>query len=123
MSTTDDTSAARRGSGSNDLLGAAGQQGSGMQTTDEMAAERYRVVRTAFWWRVKIGDGQQTVGRCYTEAEAERLAAALRTAFFDGAFVVAQQVADEQRLRAAMKELGQMVREQSRSRITPVPHA
>lgn len=120
---TEDTNATRRGSESNDLLGAAGQQSSGMQTTDEMAAERYRVVRTAFWWRVKIGDGQQTVGRCYTESEAERLAAALRTAFLDGAFVVAQQVADEQRLRAAMKELGQMVREQSRSRITPVPHA
>ena len=111
------------GLGCNEQLGAAGQQSSAMQTTDEMAAERYRVVRNAFWWRVRIGDGQQTVGRCYTEAEAERLAAALRTAFLDGAFVVAQQVAEEQRLRAAMKELGQLVREQSRQRITPAPHA
>lgn len=89
----------------------------------QAVADRYRVVRGAFWWRVKIGDGQQTVGRCYTEAEAERLAAALRTAFLDGAFVVAQQVAEEQRLRDAIKGLGELVREQSRSRITPVPHA
>jgi hypothetical protein len=47
---------------------------------------RYRVVRTGFWWRVAIGDGEQTVGRCYTEAEAERLASALLTAFRDGQF-------------------------------------
>lgn len=119
---TDDV-AGPDGSGLSEVLGAAGQQSSGMQTAEEMAANRYRVVRGAFWWRVKIGDGQQTVGRCYTEAEAERLTAALRTAFLDGAFVVAQQVAEEQRLRAAIKGLGELVREQSRSRITPTPHA
>lgn len=109
--------------GSNDGLGAAGQQISGTQTTEEMAAGRYRVVRGGFWWRVQIGDGQQTVGRCYTETEAERLAAALRAAFLDGAFVVAQQVAEEQRMRTAMKELGLLVQQQHRSRITPAPHA
>jgi len=48
--------------------------------------KRYRVVRTGFWWRVAIGDGQQTVGRCYTEGEAERLALALLTAFRDGQY-------------------------------------
>ncbi|CAB4159186.1 hypothetical protein UFOVP703_68 [uncultured Caudovirales phage] len=101
----------------------AEQQSSGMQTLEQMAADRYQVVRGAFWWRVKVGDGQQTVGRCHTKEEAERLAAALRTAFLDGAFVVAQQVAEEQRLRDAIKGLGQLVREQSRSRITPAPHA
>lgn len=95
------------------------QQSSGMPTLEAMAAERYQVVRGAFWWRVKVGDGQQTVGRCYTRAEAERLAAALRTAFLDGAFVVAEM----QHYRLAMRELGQLVREQSRSRITPAPHA
>jgi phosphodiesterase/alkaline phosphatase D-like protein len=56
-------------------------------TVDEIAISRYRVVRTAYWWRVKVGDGARTVGRCFTEAEAERLAAELRTAFLDGAFV------------------------------------
>lgn len=49
--------------------------------------DRYKVVRTGFWWRVKVGDGQQTIGRCYTETEAQRLAAALLTAFRDGQFV------------------------------------
>jgi hypothetical protein len=94
----------------------AAQASSGMQSAEAMGADRYRVKRTAFWWRVEIGDGQQTVGRCHTEAEAERLAAALRTAFLDGAFVVAQ--------RNTMRELGQLVQEQRRSRITPpVPHA
>ena len=52
--------------------------------------DRYRVVRTGFWWRVRIGDGQQTVGRCYTETEAQRLAAALLTAYRDGVFVAEQ---------------------------------
>jgi len=93
----------------------AAQASSGMQSAEAMGTDRYRVTRTAFWWRVAIGDGQQTVGRCHTEAEAERLAAALRTAFLDGAFVVAQ--------RNTMRELGQLVQEQRRSRVTPAPHA
>lgn len=93
----------------------AAQASSGMQRAETMGADRYRVKRTAFWWRVAIGGGQQTVGRCHTEAEAERLAVALRTAFLDGAFVVAQ--------RNTMRELGQLVQEQRRSRITPAPHA
>lgn len=111
----DDTNATRRGSESNDLLGRVGQQSSGMHVAEAMSADRYRVKRTAFWWRVEIGDGQQTVGRCYTDAEAKRLAAALQAAFLDGAFVVAQ--------RNSMRELGEIVRQQSRARITPAPHA
>ena len=47
-------------------------------------SERYQVVRRGFWWRVKIGDGEQSVGRCYTEMEAQRLAANLMRAFRDG---------------------------------------
>jgi hypothetical protein len=66
---------------------------SGMQKAEGMAADRYSVVRGAFWWRVKVGDGQHTEGRCYTKVESERLAAALRTAFLDGAFVVARHTA------------------------------
>lgn len=86
-----------------------------MLTADD-GADRYRVVRTAFWWRVRVGDGQQTVGRCYTEAEAQRLAAALLTAYRDGMFV-AEQAA------MARRELGQLAQEQYRSRITPEPCA
>lgn len=96
------------------------QQSSGMQTAEEMAADRYRVKRTGLgWWRVAVGDGQQTVGRCFTRAEAERLASGLRAAFLDGAHVVAELG----EYRRAMRGLGQLVREQSRSRITPAPHA
>jgi hypothetical protein len=56
-------------------------------TLEAMAVARYRPVHTGFWWRVIIGDGQKTVGRCYTRIEASRLAAALTEAFLDGAFV------------------------------------
>ena len=86
-----------------------------MLTYDD-GADRYKVVRTGFWWRVRVGDGQQTVGRCYTETEAQRLAAALLTAYRDGVFV-AEQAAK------ARRELGQLAQEQYRSRITPTPHA
>lgn len=82
----------------------ADQQSNGISTPEKMAADRYQVVRGAFWWRVKVGNGQQTVGRCYTQAEAERLAAALRAAFLDGAFVVAQQVAAERERCAKLCE-------------------
>jgi len=51
---------------------------------NEEYQNRYKVVRTAFWWRVQIGDGKQMIGRCYTEKEAERLAAQLMRAFNDG---------------------------------------
>ena len=73
---------------------------------------RYTVVRAGFWWRVKVGDGSQTVGRCYTQIEAERLAAGLRTAFLDGAFV-----ADER--NKALRELGQLMQEQHKNRSSP----
>jgi hypothetical protein len=98
----------------------AEQQSIGMRTAEEMAADRYRVKRTGLgWWRVAVGDGQQTVGRCFTRAEAERLASGLRAAFLDGAHVVAEL----NEYRNAMRELGQLVREQTRSRTTPAPHA
>jgi hypothetical protein len=55
--------------------------------------DRYRAVKTAFWWQVAIGDGQQTVGKYHSKAEAERTANALLTAFYDGMFVAQQQLA------------------------------
>lgn len=67
--------------------------------------DRYKVVRTGFWWRVRIGDGQQTVGRCYTETEAQRLAAALLTAFRDGQFVSSPPVAQEPITVEALREI------------------
>jgi hypothetical protein len=50
--------------------------------------KRYQVVRDGYWWRVRIGDGTQTVGQHYTKMGALRLAAELFRAFHDGGFVV-----------------------------------
>lgn len=66
-----------------------------LQSVECISADRYRVFRSAFWWKVAIGDGQQTVGRCYTKDEAEVLAAALRAAFLDGAFIAAGRASKE----------------------------
>jgi hypothetical protein len=54
----------------------------------EEHANRYQVVRDGYWWRVKIGNGTQTVGQYHTEAGALRLASDLNRAFHDGGFVV-----------------------------------
>lgn len=48
--------------------------------------ERYNVVRTGFWWRVKIGNGEQTVGKYFTKTGAMRLAAMLTRAYNDGLY-------------------------------------
>lgn len=52
--------------------------------------KRYRVVQKGYWWRVQIGDGQQTVGRCFSQTEAQNLAHALVVAYRDGFFVASQ---------------------------------
>jgi hypothetical protein len=77
-----------------------------------IARTRYTVVRTSFWWRVKVGSGSQTVGRCYTQLEAERLASGLKTAFLDGAFVAEER-------DKALRELGQLMQEQYKNRSSP----
>ena len=64
-------------------------------------AERYQPVRESFWWRVRIGSGTQTIGRCYTETEAQRLAAELQRAFNDGAFCVEKVVCNGDLIGAA----------------------
>ena len=64
-------------------------------------AARYQPVKEAFWWRVRIGDGAQTIGRCYTETEAQRLAAELQRAFNDGAFCVEKVVCSGDLIGAA----------------------
>jgi hypothetical protein len=61
-------------------------------------ANRYQVVRDGYWWRVKIGDGTQTVGQHHTETGALRLASELHRAFHDGGFVV------QEALKAALEQ-------------------
>jgi len=64
----------------------------------EAHATRYQVVRDGYWWRVKIGDGTQTVGQHHTETGALRLASELHRAFHDGGFVV------QEALKAALEQ-------------------
>jgi hypothetical protein len=64
----------------------------------EAHANRYQVVRDGYWWRVKIGDGTQTVGQHHTETGALRLASELHRAFHDGGFVV------QEALKAALEQ-------------------
>ena len=59
-----------------------------MQQALEAHDKRYQVVRDGYWWRVRIGDGTQTVGQHHTETGALRLASELHRAFHDGGFVV-----------------------------------
>jgi len=63
-----------------------------MNTHAEDIENRYRAVYDGFWWVVAIGDGQQVVGNCYTKTEAQRLAAALLTAFRDGVFFAEKEL-------------------------------
>ena len=71
---------------------------SAAQQALEAHANRYQVVRDGYWWRVKIGDGTQTVGQHHTETGALRLASELHRAFHDGGFVV------QEALKAALEQ-------------------
>lgn len=76
-------------------------------------ADRYQVVRTGAAWRVKIGDGTQTLGIFLLQGHAHELAAHLQRAFLDGQFVaeterdaeIARLTAERDALRAALKRL------------------
>ena len=48
---------------------------------------RHQIVRDAFWWKLKIGDGSALYGRFYTKAEAEKMAALLLREFRNGMYV------------------------------------
>jgi hypothetical protein len=50
-------------------------------------ADRFRVVRGAFWWHVLIGDSPTEHGKFRSRASAEKMAADLLREFRNGAFV------------------------------------
>ena len=52
-----------------------------------VGAERFTIIRGAFWWHVRAGDGTQNIGKFHTRVAAEAMASTLLTAFRDGAFV------------------------------------
>ena len=91
---------------------------------EQTYSERYKVVRCGFWWLVRIGDGTQTVGKCYTRLEAMRLAAELLRAFWDGYSAGGISSAKESGITVAgdgAKQLGALMREQRTG--GPVPFA
>lgn len=68
---------------------------------------RYIPVKRSYWWSVKIGDGQQTIGKFYTEIAALELAATLERAFNDGRFSIQQErdalASEVERLRGTVR--------------------
>ena len=52
-----------------------------------IGADRFKVVRGAFWWHVLIGDSPTKHGKFHSRASAEKMAAVLLREFRNGAFV------------------------------------
>ena len=52
-----------------------------------IGADRFKVVRGAFWWHVLIGDSPTEHGKFRSRASAEKMAADLLREFRNGAFV------------------------------------
>ena len=52
-----------------------------------IGADRFKVVRGAFWWHVLIGDSPTKHGKFHSRASAEKMAADLLREFRNGAFV------------------------------------
>ena len=52
-----------------------------------IGADRFKVVRGAFWWHVLIGDNPTEHGKFHSRAGAEKMAADLLREFRNGAFV------------------------------------
>ena len=57
------------------------------KSTLDTTKPRYIPTKGAYWWSVKIGDGQQTAGKFHTENAALEMAAVLECAFQDGIYV------------------------------------
>ena len=51
-----------------------------------IGADRFKVVRGAFWWHVLIGDSPTKHGKFHSRASAEKMAADLLREFRNGAF-------------------------------------
>ena len=66
---------------------AAGAKNATAQFDHGIGADRFKVVRGAYWWHVLIGDSQTKRGKFHTQAGAEEMAALLLREFRNGAFV------------------------------------
>lgn len=57
----------------------------------DIGADRFRVVKGAFWWHIRIGDGTANVGKFHSKLAAEDVALKMLTAFRDGAYMQHQR--------------------------------
>lgn len=57
------------------------------QFDHSVGADRFKVVRGAYWWHVLIGDSPTKHGKFHTQSGAEEMAALLLREFRNGAFV------------------------------------
>lgn len=57
----------------------------------DIGANRFRVVKSAFWWHIRIGDGTANVGKFHSKLAAEDVALKMLTAFRDGAYMQHQR--------------------------------
>lgn len=60
-----------------------------------IGADRFKVVKGAFWWHVRVGDSTANVGKFHSKDDAERMAALLLREFRNGAFVQCNAAAPE----------------------------
>lgn len=58
-----------------------------MEFDNILGADRFKVVRGAFWWHVLIGDSTTEHGKFRSRASAEKMAFDLLREFRNGAFV------------------------------------
>lgn len=56
---------------------------------------RYVPVKGSYWWRIKIGDGEQTIGKFYSKDGADEICRHLDRAFRDGYFVASGDLMGE----------------------------
>lgn len=86
-----------------------------LEYEEAVSDDRYKVVRSGPWWRVKVGDGEALYGTFRSKAGAEDMVQLLRREFLNGAFVARRR--DEE-----LRKLGALIPEGHRSR-TPTPIA
>lgn len=69
------------------------------ERTTEQWADRYKVVRAGYWWRIKIGDGDALYGKFFSRHAAETMAAMLLHAFRNGEFVATERTTTQKGCR------------------------
>ena len=86
-----------------------------LEYEETVSDDRYKVVFSRLWWRIKVGDGEALYGAFISKAGAEYVVQLLRREFLNGAVVARRR--DEE-----LRKLGALIAEGHRSNI-PTPFA